>query len=71
MAEEVAQDLTDAAFGRAELVFDVRAQGGLVHETWDLRDRVADREEDAVDLRVLVFKRIDGHEWENKADGDS
>ena len=71
MAEEVAQDLTDAALGGAELVLDVRAQGGLVHEAWNLRDRVADREEDAVNLRVLVCEQIDGREWENKAAGNS
>ena len=57
MAEEVGKDLAREALRRAPLVVDVRAQRGGLCEARDLRERVADREEDAVHLRVLVYRR--------------
>ena len=54
VAEEVGEDLAAEALGRAPLVVDVRAQGGVRDELRDLGERVADREQDAVHLRVLV-----------------
>ena len=55
MAEEVAQDLARTALCGAEVVLDVRPDGGRVHELGDFGDGVADREEDAVDLGVFVY----------------
>ena len=52
--EEVREDLAGEALRRAPLVLDVRPQRRVLGQAGDLRERVADREEDAVDLRVLV-----------------
>ena len=55
--EEIPEDLSAAAFGRPEFVFDVGPEGGFGHEFGDFGDGVADGEEDAVDLRVFVCER--------------
>lgn len=57
MPEEVREDLAGEPLGRAPLVVDVRAQRRFLSEFGNLRQRVADREEDAVHLRVLVCKK--------------
>lgn len=54
MPEEIAENLSTASLGRTELVFDVGTEGRFVHEFGDFGDRVADGEEDAVDLGVFV-----------------
>ena len=54
VSEEVGEDLAAQTLSRAPFVLDVRAQRWVLRELGDLRERVADREEDAVDLRVLV-----------------
>ena len=52
--KEIAQDVAYAVVGRAEFVLDVGEQRGLVRETGYLGEGVADGEEDAVDLGILV-----------------
>ena len=62
VAEEVGEDLAGEALGRAPLVVDVRAQRGVLGDALDLAERVADREQDAVHLRVLVWARAAARE---------
>ena len=52
--EEVCEDLAAEAVGGAPAVVDVRTERGILGETRDLGQRVADGEQDAVHLRVLV-----------------
>ena len=52
--EEIPEDLSAAPFGGPEFVFDVGPEGGFGHEFGDFGDGVADGEEDAVNLGVLV-----------------
>ena len=52
--EEVCEDLAAEAVGGAPAVVDVRTERGILGETRDLGERVADGEQDAVHLRVLV-----------------
>ena len=57
VAEEVGEDLAREAVGGAPLVLDVRAERGVLDQARDLRERIADREQNAVHLRVLVCAR--------------
>ena len=55
MPEKVAKDVEVERVERPVLGVDVCAQRGRVVQRRQLRERIADRQEDAVDLRVLVY----------------
>jgi hypothetical protein len=55
VSEKVAEDVEVERVERAVLGVDVSAQRGRAVQRRQLRERVADRQEDAVDLRVLVY----------------
>lgn len=56
VSEEVAEDLSPQVVGRPKLVVDVRADGRLGREPVNLRQRVADGEQDAVYLGIFVYE---------------
>lgn len=55
VAEEIRKDLAGEALRRAPFVLDVRPQRRVLGKAGNLGERVANREEDAVHLRVLVY----------------